>query len=587
MNLNETDSHNIDPSESPSVYFCPTKPIYTWILTETAALYVSITAKSIASPFTVLLNLIIIVAVWRRRALQKNSNILLASMAVADLLVGAVSMPLTTALDILLLRKNLSLTICKIAGANQIVLYSAVSSSLYHLTFIAWDRYVAMKRWRSYKTIVTKTRLKTCTVIAWLFAVTTACCIPILWVAEVDQRVMAALSIFSAGKTVLSVAIIGYFYISLYFSVRKRNDNKISNVSARVNARMDRTITKATGTVTAALLVSYVPSIIVLFLGDAVPFLRTSSYFRWSELLIQMNSFFNPIVYCFAMNRTFRNEVLEMINLNSVLQLVLRPKLPVKRHTRRRREPAVVLEEENEFQGENQLPYRLARSRSCDSIELADPRRQLPGAVDSPPPPTTEGVRVICVEVHQPNLERRKPRLLRFPGTSNEVNPSQSKERSDENPSNRTPQQKKEKTISSCGEDHDICSDGNRPKAAASVTTKREESHFDDGNDQNLPTNEPTTLQSLVLPREDNRRISVHEDQAILNRPERQIRYTGASIEKNPGETEDRYDCLKDLRDPYVTRAGSWLRQVRLGLTPVLGRRNIKMEQKSGRPNTR
>ena len=248
---------------------------------------------------------------------------------------------------------------------------------------------------------VTKTRLKICAVIAWLFAVTTACCIPILWVAEADQRVIALLSIFSAGKTVLSVAIIGYFYISLYLSVRKLNDNKISNVSARVNARMDRTIAKATSTVTAALLVSYVPSIIVLFFGDAVPFLRTSSYFRWSQLLIQMNSLFNPIVYCFSMNRTFRNEVFEMINLKVVIELVSRPKLSVKRHTRRRREPAVVLEEENEFQGENQLPYRLARSRSCDSIELADPRRQLPGAVDSPPPATTEGVRVICVEVHQ------------------------------------------------------------------------------------------------------------------------------------------------------------------------------------------
>ena len=587
MNLNETDSHNIDPSESPSVYFCPTKPIYTWILTETAAFYVSITAKSIASPFTVLLNLIIIVAVWRRRALQKNSNILLTSMAVADLLVGAVSMPLTIASDILLLRKKLSLKICKIAGANQIVLYSAVSSSFYHLTFIAWERYVAIVKWTNYKNIITKTRLKICAVVAWVLAAIAAIVVPILSVADVDQKVIAGLSIFSASKTVLCVAIIGYCYITLYLYVRKRKNNEINQVSARANAKLEKSIAKATGTVTAALLVSYVPSIIALFLGDAVPFLRTSSYFRWSELLIQMNSFFNPIVYCFAMNRTFRNEVLEMINLNSVLQLVLRPKLPVKRHTRRRREPAVVLEEENEFQGENQRPGRLARSRSCDSIELADPRRQLPGAVDSPPPPTTEGVRVICVEVHQPNLERRKPRLLLFPGTSNEVNPSESKERSDANPSNCTPQQKKEKTISSCGEDDDICSDGNRPKAAASVTTKREESHFDDGNDQNLPTNEPTTLQSLVLPREDNRRISVHEDQAILNRPERQIRYTGASIEKNPGETEDRYDCLKDLRDTDVTRAGSWLRQVRLGLTPVLGRRNIKMEEKSGRPNTR
>ena len=519
--------------------------------------------------------------------MQKNSNILLTSMAVADLLVGAVSMPLTIASDILLLRKKLSLKICKIAGANQIVLYSAVSSSFYHLTFIAWERYVAIVKWTNYKNIITKTRLKICAVVAWVLAAIAAIVVPILSVAEVDQKVIAGLSIFSASKTVLCVAIIGYCYITLYLYVRKRKNNEINQVSARANAKLEKSIAKATGTVTAALLVSYVPSIIVLFLGDAVPFLRTSSYFRWSELLIQMNSFFNPIVYCFAMNRTFRNEVREMINLNSVLQLVLRPKLPVKRHTRRRREPAVVLEEENEFQGENQRPYPLARSRSCDSIELADPRRQLPGAVDSPPPPTTEGVRVICVEVHQPNLERRKPRLLLFPGTSNEVNPSESKERSDANPSNCTPQQKKEKTISSCGEDDDICSDGNRPKAAASVTTKREESHFDDGNDQNLPTNEPTTLQSLVLPREDNRRISVHEDQAILNRPERQIRYTGASIEKNPGETEDRYDCLKDLRDTDVTRAGSWLRQVRLGLTPVLGRRNIKMEEKSGRPNTR
>ena len=67
----------------------------------------------------------------------------------------------------------------------------------------------------------------------------------------------------------------------------------------------------------------------------------------------------------------------------------------------------------------------------------------------------------------------------------------------------------------------------------------------------------------------------------------RQIRYTGESIEENPGETEDRYDCLKDFPDTDVTRAGSWPRQVPLGLTPVLGRRNFKMEEKSGRPNTR
>ena len=583
MNLSETDSEKIDLSESPSEYSCPNEPVYTWILTETAAFYVTITTKSIASPFAVLLNLLIIVAVRNRRALQKNSNILLTSMAVADLLVGAVSMPLTIALDILLLREKLSLKICKIARANQIVLYSAVSSSFYHLTFIAWDRYVAIVKWTNYKNIITKTRLKICAVVAWVLAAITAILVPILSVAEVDQRVIVALSIFSASKTVLCVAIIGFCYITLYLYVRKRKNNEINQVSARANAKLEKSIAKATGTVTAALLVSYVPSIIVLFLGDAVPFLRTSSYFRWSELLIQMNSFFNPIVYCFAMNRTFRNEVREMINLNSVLQFVLRPKLPVKRHTRRRREPAVVSDEENQLHGEKQLPDRLARLRSCDSIELADLR-----PIDSSPSPTSEDRRTVCVDVHQSSFKRRKPLFPQFTGNPKESNPSQSEERGDESSSGCTPQQMAERPKPSCGEEHDICDDGNGSKAVADVTTKEEQSQFHDNNDRPLPTSEPSELTSLALPGEENRAISVHEDQAILSEQKPQFRYTGESTDKNPAKTEDENDFLKDFHDADVTRERSWPRRVPLDLTPVLGRRNIQLKgERINRPKTR
>ena len=582
MNLSEIDSEKIDPSELPSVYSCPHEPVYTWILTETTAFYVTITTKSIASPFAVLLNLLIIVAVRNRRALQKNSNILLTSMAVSDLLVGAVSMPLTIASDILFLRKNLSLKICKIAGANQIALYSAVSSSLYHLTFIAWERYVAIKKWRSYKTIVTKTRLKICVVVAWVLAA-----IRILNVAEVDQKVIAALSIFSASKTVLCVAIIGYCYITLYLYVRKRKNNEINQVSPRVNAKLEKSIAKATGTVTAALLVSYVPSIIALFLGDAVPFLRTSSYFRWSELLIQMNSFFNPIVYCFAMNRTFRNEVLEMINLNSVLQLVSRPKLPSVKRRRRRSEPAVVWEEENQLHGEKQQPDRLARLGSCDSIELADPR-PVPGDVHSSPSPTSEDPRVVFVEVHQPSFKRRKPLFLQFTGNSNESNPSQSEERGDESSSGCTPQQMAERPKPSCSEEHDIYSDRNGPKAVADVTTKEEQSQFHDNNDRPLPTSEPSELTSLALPGKENQAISVHEDRAILSKQKPQFRYSWESTDKNAAKTEDENDFLKDFRDADVTRERSWPRRVPLELTPVLGRRNIQLKgERINRPKTR
>ena len=114
-----------------SVFSCPYEPIFTWILSDTTTFYVASIISSIVSPATIFLSTLIIFAVWKKSELQTNSNILLASMAVADFLVGAVSMPLTITLDVLLLRKDLGHKICEIAFSNQLVLYAAVCSSLY------------------------------------------------------------------------------------------------------------------------------------------------------------------------------------------------------------------------------------------------------------------------------------------------------------------------------------------------------------------------------------------------------------------------------------------------------------------------
>ena len=315
MNSSKTDLVAIVSSESPSVFLCPFKPIFTWILTETAAFYIAITTKSIACPFTVLLNILVIVAVAKRRALQKNSNILLASMAVADFLVGAVSMPITTVMDVLLIRKELSLTICKLAFANQMVQYGAVSSSFFHLTVIAWERYVAIKKWKDYRIIVTRTRVKICAVVAWLLAIITTTPVRIMKSAGVDYKYLKVLNIISGLNAVVCIVLIGVFYILAYLGVRSRKTNDTSTVDAGNKAKLENTIAKATGIITVVLLVFYIPSIVVFLFGEAVPFLRTSSFFRWSELLIQLNSLVNPILYCFALNRNFRKEVLEMMKI--------------------------------------------------------------------------------------------------------------------------------------------------------------------------------------------------------------------------------------------------------------------------------
>lgn len=69
-------------------------------------------------------------------------------MAVADVLVGAISMPLNIALDVLVLERFLSRGVfCRIGLVNELVMLIGSCSSVYHLALIAWERYVAIRNW--------------------------------------------------------------------------------------------------------------------------------------------------------------------------------------------------------------------------------------------------------------------------------------------------------------------------------------------------------------------------------------------------------------------------------------------------------
>ena len=88
-----------------------------------------------------------VIAVKTRRELKKNLNILLSSVALADLLVGAVSMPLTITLDTLVIQRVLVVDIiCTIDFISVSVLHTGCWASFFHLLLIAWERYVAIAK---------------------------------------------------------------------------------------------------------------------------------------------------------------------------------------------------------------------------------------------------------------------------------------------------------------------------------------------------------------------------------------------------------------------------------------------------------
>ena len=154
INMNASSSENSLVNSSRSVLFCPSNPQRIWDLKQLISYQIAIAVTAAACPFTILVNILVIEAIKKIRELQTNSNILIASLAVADLLVGAVSMPLSISVDALVLRRTVSEDmICTISEITAFVLYTVCSVSYFLLILIAWERYVAIVKWTFYKVV--------------------------------------------------------------------------------------------------------------------------------------------------------------------------------------------------------------------------------------------------------------------------------------------------------------------------------------------------------------------------------------------------------------------------------------------------
>ncbi|XP_078347845.1 uncharacterized protein LOC144632963 [Oculina patagonica] len=420
MNSSNTNLASKASNQAPAVFFCPNEPIFTWILSDRSTFRAAIIISCIACPITVLLNILVIVLVSKKRQLQKNSNILLASLALADCLVGSVSMPLSISLDALLLQKAVGYFICRIAFANQLVLYAAVCSSLYHLTVIAWERYVAIRKWNRYKVIVTRKRVKNCAGIAWLLAVLTTTPARLLTALGVDYNFIKILDLILTLPSVICIVLIGFFYIMVYLGVRKQRARDDSDVNVRATAKMEGSIARTTGILSVSLLIFYIPSIVVPIFGESVPFLRTSSFFRWSELLTQLNSLVNPLLYCFVLNRHFRREILKMLSTNKPKRI--QPLTGVQQRSARRINAS---SEDSQELKAGQREDIVEMPGSFRDAGFSKPRQS--GDEESSSSSCVENLNrhTICVDVHQPKSIKWSPNN---PASSNAVKRAGEKE---------------------------------------------------------------------------------------------------------------------------------------------------------------
>ena len=173
MNLNYTETAAMANSskEARSAVSCPHAPAFMWELNDATVVWIVVAIASTASPTAVLLNALVILAVKKKKAAHGVSSLLLSSMAVGDLLVGAVCMPLTVVVNSFIARQVLPVPVCMLDVVSLNVTYIFSCCSLFHVTVIAWERYVAIQKWMDYKIIVTRSKVKKLTIIVWVSAV--------------------------------------------------------------------------------------------------------------------------------------------------------------------------------------------------------------------------------------------------------------------------------------------------------------------------------------------------------------------------------------------------------------------------------
>ena len=313
MFANESETVN-QANMTSSVFYCWYYPNYSWDLGETTFAWLIFGITILASPVIFLLNAFEIVAVSRRRDLQRASTILLCSMALADIWVGAVSLPLTAVIDLLIAHQTFLDNVCILDLIGLAVMYCGSTSVLSHLTVIAWERYIAVKKWRTYQLISTRRRAKRLAVLAWLPSIVilppyflAAANIDIGWF---ENSYLLFQGVFWGSALIVIV----YFYLMMYLEIPKLKMNLLHTVRIVSVVKQKAKIAKTTGFITGMIFLSFLLPTAIEILGKFFAIFQKSSVFRLTETIMQLNSLANPLIYYYR-DRRFRNAIFEMLRL--------------------------------------------------------------------------------------------------------------------------------------------------------------------------------------------------------------------------------------------------------------------------------
>ena len=260
--------------------------------------------------FAIFTNGIVIVTVARTRSLHRPANILLSSLALSDLLVGATVQP---AMIAILLSLNAGGSCCPSNVAPSRLVMEALLpffgiNPFVQICVMSWDRFKAVSSPMIYRAEVTNKKALVISVMSWLAWVALFVCIRIV------PRSFTRVFLIAAGASVVTFIVV--IQVCTIRAIRRRNA-QIADINASVERNAFAKEKKMAVTlrwILALNLLSFCPQILysisALINGEVTA--THKLLFPWVRLMLCLNSSLGPIVY-FWRHKNMRSAALQLL----------------------------------------------------------------------------------------------------------------------------------------------------------------------------------------------------------------------------------------------------------------------------------
>ena len=262
-------------------------------LTERVVLIIQIIITTTACPFTILLNILVILAVKKTPRLQSKANILLACLAATDAFIGITAQPSSVLDELFRLIDMKSVALIIRDYIHSGALLAGMTNSLLHLMLVTFERLVAIKFTTHHPFLITEKNIKVSVAIFWIIALCT-------WAL---RYIIPFVVLFTVGSLVaISIIFIAISYVILYRETlrhRKRIMTEQITQQELQNFLRENKALKTTVYVVGSLVLCFTLSLIfllsVILKGLS---LEESVYFvSFCRVLIMLDSLLNPLIY--------------------------------------------------------------------------------------------------------------------------------------------------------------------------------------------------------------------------------------------------------------------------------------------------